>query len=49
MSATARIAPGPQYRQSLAANNSPADPRELTAWSALVRTLLTRNEFLFVD
>lgn len=38
-----------KYRQSLTANNSPADQRELTAWSALVRTLLTRNEFLFVD
>jgi hypothetical protein len=38
-----------QYRQSLATSNIPADQRELAAWNALVRTLLTRNEFLFVD
>jgi hypothetical protein len=38
-----------QYRQSLASSNVPTDQRELAAWSALVRTLLTRNEFLFVD
>jgi hypothetical protein len=38
-----------QYRQSLAASTIPADQRELAAWSALVRTLLTRNDFLFVD
>ena len=38
-----------EYQQSLATSSIPADQRELTAWSALVRTIMTRNEFLFVD
>jgi hypothetical protein len=38
-----------QYRQILATSSFPADQRELAAWGALVRTLVTRNEFLFVD
>jgi hypothetical protein len=37
------------YRQTLAASTIPVDQREPAAWSALVRTLLTRNEFLFID
>lgn len=31
------------------AGNKTADERRQTAWSAFIRTLLTRNEFLFVD
>jgi Protein of unknown function (DUF1549)/Protein of unknown function (DUF1553)/Planctomycete cytochrome C len=38
-----------QYRQLLASSNFPDDQREVVAWSALMRTLFTRNEFLFVD
>lgn len=38
-----------QYRQLLATSGLPADKHDPAAWSALVRTLLTRNEFLSVD
>ena len=38
-----------EYRKLLATSNIPADQREVAAWGALVRTLLTRNDFLFVD
>jgi hypothetical protein len=38
-----------EYRKILSTSNIPADQRDVLAWSALVRTLLTRNEFLFVD
>ena len=35
------------YRKAL--GDMPAEPAEQAAWSALARTVLTRNEFLFVD
>ncbi len=38
-----------EYRKILDGSNVPADQRDVAAWSALVRTLFTRNEFLFVD
>ena len=38
-----------EYRRILSTSNIPADQRDVVAWSALVRTLLTQNEFLFVD
>ena len=38
-----------EYGKILASSNIPADQREPATWSALVRTLFTRNEFLFVD
>jgi hypothetical protein len=37
------------YRQVLAAEGVPAGKRSLLAWSSCARTLLTANEFLFVD
>jgi len=38
-----------EYRRILSTSNIPADQREVATWGALVRTLLTRNEFLFID
>ncbi|MBC7854292.1 MAG: PSD1 domain-containing protein [Pirellulaceae bacterium] len=38
-----------EYRKILSISNIPADQRDVAAWSALVRTVLTRNDFLFVD
>jgi hypothetical protein len=35
------------YQQALPSGTP--DERRLAAWSALVRTILTRNEFLYVD
>lgn len=37
------------YREAIAGTEQPEDAREQTAWAGFVRTLLTRNEFLFVD
>jgi hypothetical protein len=37
------------YAAALADDGVPEDARELAAWSALARTMLVRNEFLFVD
>jgi hypothetical protein len=37
------------YNKSLEFTDLPADHRELAAWTGFARTLLTRNEFLFVD
>ena len=38
-----------EYKAALAEDNQPAEAMELASWSALARTILTRNEFLFVD
>ncbi|QDV21163.1 Planctomycete cytochrome C [Gimesia panareensis] len=38
-----------QYAAALGESGVPPESREVMAWSALSRTLLTRNEFLFVD
>ncbi|MGI8980682.1 MAG: DUF1553 domain-containing protein [Pirellulaceae bacterium] len=38
-----------EYTKILSTSNIPADQRDVAAWSALVRTLVTRNDFLFVD
>ena len=38
-----------EYGKLLSTSSVPADQREVAAWSALVRTLFTRNGFLFVD
>lgn len=38
-----------QYAATLGESGVPSGSHELLAWSALNRTLLTRNEFLFVD
>jgi len=38
-----------QYAAALGESGVPSGSHELLAWSALTRTLLTRNEFLFVD
>ena len=38
-----------KYRELLMQGNVADADRELTAWSALARTILTRNEFLFID
>jgi hypothetical protein len=38
-----------RYKRVLADENIPADRRELESWSSLARTLLTSNEFLYVD
>ena len=37
------------YSQALAETGMPENEREQAVWSGLVRTVLTRNEFLFVD
>ncbi len=37
------------YRELLTAAGVPAQQHDLAAWSALARTLMIRNEFLFVD
>ena len=37
------------YREALAETDLPEDARELAAWAGVARTLLTCNEFLFVD
>ncbi len=38
-----------RYTQALVHDDSTPQAREQEAWSALARTMLTRNEFLFVD
>ena len=38
-----------QYRDKLAELKTPSDQAELKAWSALVRVLMSSNEFVFVD
>lgn len=38
-----------EYGKQLATSTVAADQRDVAAWSALVRTILTRNDFLFVD
>jgi hypothetical protein len=37
------------YRQHVTTTGVPAAPAERRAWAALARTLLARNEFLFVE
>ena len=37
------------YRDNLASTGTPEPERESAAWSAFTRTLLVRNEFLFVE
>jgi hypothetical protein len=37
------------YREKLTEAGVPPEQREAAAWSALVRTLIVRNEFLFVE
>lgn len=37
------------YREAISPTDHPSADIQIKAWSALVRTLLTRNEFLFVD
>ena len=37
------------YREALAQTEQLAERRDLAAWAGFARTLLTRNEFLFVD
>ncbi|MDA1050710.1 MAG: PSD1 and planctomycete cytochrome C domain-containing protein [Planctomycetota bacterium] len=37
------------YREALAETDLPIDSRDLAAWAGFARTLLTCNEFLFVD
>jgi hypothetical protein len=38
-----------QYAEALSSTGLSKEAHELTVWSALARTILTRNEFLFVD
>jgi hypothetical protein len=38
-----------RYTEALAETDSDPASRSLAAWSGLARTMLTRNEFLFVD
>ena len=38
-----------QYAEAVAENDQSKESVEMKAWSALARTILTRNEFLFVD
>jgi hypothetical protein len=37
------------YREKLTEAGVPPEQRETAAWAALVRTLIVRNEFLFVE
>ena len=38
-----------QYAEAVAKSDRSKEPVEMKVWSALARTILTRNEFLFVD
>ena len=38
-----------QYTDALAGTGASPDSSEVKVWSALARTVVTRNEFLFVD
>ena len=38
-----------RYREGLAATDKSEEEREKSSWSALARTILVRNEFLFVE